>query len=66
DQTGHITFYPDAKLEITYTPETKPTELTEIPLWAIVVGASIMIGVAVIIVIVVFYFVSKRSDSRKD
>lgn len=32
DQTGDIIFYPDAKLEITYTPETKPSELTEIPL----------------------------------
>ena len=63
DQKGYITFYPDAKLEITYTPETEPLELFEIPLWAIIVGVTILLGVPIIGVIVVIYFVRKRQKT---
>lgn len=65
DQTGHIIFYPNAKLEITYTTETKSSELTLIPLWAIIAGVLILLGVLIIAVIVVIYFVRKRLNTRK-
>jgi len=65
DQTGHIIFYPDAKLEITYDPEPKSSELTLIPLWAIVAGVSILLGVLIIVAIVVIFFVRKRRNTRE-
>lgn len=65
DQTGHIIFYPDAKLEITYDPETKSSELTLIPLWTIIAGISIFLGVSIIIAIIVIYFARKRRNTRE-
>jgi len=46
--------------------EQKSLELSEIPLWAIVVGVSILSGVPIIGVIAVIYFVRKRRDTREN
>lgn len=66
DQAGAVTFYPNAKLQIAYTPETKPSELIEKPLWAIVVGGLILLGVSIIGVIAIVYFVRKGRNRRKN
>ena len=71
DQVGHIIFYPDAKLEITYTrapvPETKTEiwELTGISLWGIIVAFFVLFGLCIVGVIVVIYFVRKRGVTRR-